>query len=56
MTAKRDGGWKVIAFRELDRPGSGENTGSAPGKRSRDALEDSAAGTATVSTATESSK
>ena|GEM_PF-5989179 len=56
MTANRDGKWKVIAFRELGRPGSGENTGAAPGQRFRDALGDSAAGTTTVSTATESSK
>lgn len=56
MTAKREGAWKVIAFRELGRPGIGENTDVRPSQKPRDTLEDKVAATATTSTATEPSK
>jgi hypothetical protein len=39
MTAKRDGQWKVFAFRELDRGSAQENRGSSPGKKSIEAVE-----------------
>ena len=56
MTAKRDGVWKVISFRELGRNRPGENTERVPSQKPRDALENKSAVTASTATATESSK